>query len=377
MKRRSNRRWRRATALALAACIGAGLLVPGALAAEGDEAILIEGDPALTASSPYRANTYIVPSALPASAYEGLSTAEALDLARANGDAALKTFPVTLFNYDMAGFTASQHQADLDAQGPDLTEWKGVYFTTGGPGADSYYGTYTPTEGYVSASPTYAQLADADGESTATDYYIRTSDGAYEQVYVTRTSSTSQGPVAVPRDEDVYTINWRNAGNWPDGDYYAQVDEQWHYITGAERDSRTEGALFWKTTYYWYDIYGQREDPFSETAAEGLQAVQSSTGLSVTDIPVVSVDMGGEPEEPVEPSEEPESPVKSPRPRSPRTPWSPVKSPRPRSPRTPWSPVRSPRPRSPRTPWSPVRSPRPRRPLSRWSLPGRCRGTRV
>ena len=308
MKRRSNRRWRRATALALAACIGAGLLVPGALAAEGDEAILIEGDPALTASSPYRANTYIVPSALPASAYEGLSTAEALDLARANGDAALKTFPVTLFNYDMAGFTASQHQADLDAQGPDLTEWKGVYFTTGGPGADSYYGTYTPTEGYVSASPTYAQLADADGESTATDYYIRTSDGAYEQVYVTRTSSTSQGPVAVPRDEDVYTINWRNAGNWPDGDYYAQVDEQWHYITGAERDSRTEGALFWKTTYYWYDIYGQREDPFSETAAEGLQAVQSSTGLSVTDIPVVSVDMGGEPEEPVEPSEEPETP---------------------------------------------------------------------
>ena len=82
MKRRSNRRWRRATALALAACIGAGLLVPGALAAEGDEAILIEGDPGLTASSPYRANTYIVPSALPASAYEGLSTAEALDLAR-------------------------------------------------------------------------------------------------------------------------------------------------------------------------------------------------------------------------------------------------------------------------------------------------------
>ena len=323
MKRRSNRRWRRATALALAACIGAGLLVPGALAAEGDEAILIEGDPALTASSPYRANTYIVPSALPASAYEGLSTAEALDLARANGDAALKTFPVTLFDYnadygpeagDGVNFNDNQHQADLDELGPDLEKWQALYFTGGNPGTSSYTGTYTPTAGWKEAEPTYDDLTRQTGGPSKTSYSVEVGDNDYQTVYVTRTDSgASETLHKVGRNDSVYTINQWNAGSWPDGEYYAQVDGQWYRITGAELDS--EG---WIIQTYWYDIYGVPVDDLPEVETTGIQAIQSTTGLNVADIPMTSVDMseGEEPTAPVEPtepaeSEEPTAPVET------------------------------------------------------------------
>ena len=313
MKRRSNRRWRRATALALAACIGAGLLVPGALAAEGDEAILIEGDPGLTASSPYRANTYIVPSALPASAYEGLSTAEALDLARANGDAALKRFPVTLYDYDDA-FTGSQHQADLDEQGPSLAQWKAVYFTTGGPGNDDYSGTYDPEPHFQKTEVTYRGLTDMDGTDQSTQYYYKVGD-EYVPVTVDRTSATSAQTVAVDRGDSVYEIYSDIEGRWPEGEYYVQLDGQMYLVTGAEWVYEYSS---WGASYGHYQLYGTPapEVPLPSGRAAGVQEVQSAAGLSVGDIPLVSVDMGEELEEPSEspaPSQEPdEEPSESP-----------------------------------------------------------------
>ena len=381
MKRRSNRRWRRATALALAACIGAGLLVPGALAAEGDEAILIEGDPALTASSPYRANTYIVPSALPASAYEGLSTAEALDLARANGDAALKTFPVTLFDYnadygpeagDGVNFNDNQHQADLDELGPDLEKWQALYFTGGNPGTSSYTGTYTPTAGWKEAEPTYDDLTRQTGGPSKTSYSVEVGDNDYQTVYVTRTDSgASETLHKVGRNEDIYTINWRNADIWPDGEYYAEVEGQWYRITGAELDS--EG---WIGRTYWYDIYGVPVDDLPEVETTGIQAIQSTTGLNVADIPMTSVDMseGEEPTAPVEPTEpaegeeptapvEPTEPAESEEPTAPVEPTEPAESEEPTAPVEPTEPAESEEPTAPVEPTEPAESEEPTAPV--------------
>ena len=94
MKQQLTKRWERIMSLALAACLGIGLLTPSALAVNGSDMVLIEGDPALTEDSDYRANTYIQTSN--PSAYANLSTEEALALAALNGDQGFKSFPVKL-----------------------------------------------------------------------------------------------------------------------------------------------------------------------------------------------------------------------------------------------------------------------------------------
>ena len=379
MKRRSNRRWRRATALALAACIGAGLLVPGALAAEGDEAILIEGDPVPTEDSAYRASTYIVPSALPASAYEGLSTAEALDLARNAGDTVQTYFPVTLFDYDLPAFNNAQHQADVESvEDPTtLTEWQALYFGDGDPGTvnaedpgyeDSgrYEYDYERAPGYYEAKPRYSALAYADTGWAATAYYVKdeTSETGYTQVEVMRTSES--------------TANYSEVWDKPDfsdtdfdrNEYYMLNDEdgQYYRITGVvERQRRDEWGI--RETYY--DIYGTPTGDSTydiNTAATGIQDVQSGTGLKVADIPVTSVDMGEEPTDPAESEEptapvEPTDPVESEEPTAPVEPTEPVESEEPTAPVEPTDPVESEEPTAPVEPTDPVESEEPTVPV--------------
>ena len=314
MKRRSNRRWRRATALALAACIGAGLLVPGALAAEGDEAILIEGDPVPTEDSAYRASTYIVPSALPASAYEGLSTAEALDLARAYGDTVRTYFPVTLFDYDLPAFNNAQHQVDVESvEDPKtLTEWQALYFGDGDPGTvnaedpgyeDSgrYEYDYERAPGYYEAKPQYSALADADTGWVPTAYYVKdeTSETGYTQVEVRR---TSEGAASYSEVSDWDMPDFRYTDFDRNEYYMLNEDSQYYRITGVE----SRGSSYDR----YYAIYGTPTGDYAydiNTAATGIQDVQSGTGLKVADIPVTSVDMGEEPTAPVEPTEPAES----------------------------------------------------------------------
>ena len=44
MKQQLTKRWERIMSLALAACLGIGLFTPGAMAANGSDLVLIEGD---------------------------------------------------------------------------------------------------------------------------------------------------------------------------------------------------------------------------------------------------------------------------------------------------------------------------------------------
>ncbi|HJA63808.1 MAG TPA: hypothetical protein H9719_06710, partial [Candidatus Intestinimonas stercoravium] len=349
MKRRSNRRWRRATALALAACIGAGLLVPGALAAEGDEAILIEGDPVPTEDSAYRASTYIVPSALPASAYEGLSTAEALDLARVYGDTVRTYFPVTLFDYDLPAFNNAQHQADVESvQDPrTLTEWQALYFGDGDPGkADKGYEDsgryeydYERAPGYYEAKPQYSALAGTDTGWVPTAYYVKdeTSETGYTLVEVMRTSeSTASYSEVSNRDMPDFRYT-----DFDSNEYYMLNDGQYYRITGVVRQGSYNNR--------YYVIYGTPTGDSAHdinTAATGIQDVQSGTGLKVADIPVTSVDMGEEPTDPAESGEptapvEPTDPVESEEPTVPVEPTDPVESEEPTAPVEPTDPVES------------------------------------
>ena len=293
MKRRSNRRWRRATALALAACIGAGLLVPGALAAEGDEAILIEGDPVPTEDSAYRASTYVIPQPGTASAYEGLSGQEALALAAETRATLVDYFPVTLFNYDADTINDAQHSADLTAwieQGnaPEyLKTWNALYFNGGNPGYESGNYTYEAGEpGYipVTALPTYSGIASGG-------YYIQRKDGTFAPVTVTMEGNTTYEAFSGPRD-------WEEG--FPDYGYpiYYVKDGAVYQVTQTQVQS--EG---WGERGY-YILYGVPAEGIEISdltgySAAGVQEVQSGVGISVADIPMTSVDMD-EPETPEE-----------------------------------------------------------------------------
>ena len=300
MKRRSNRRWRRATALALAACIGAGLLVPGALAAEGDEAILIEGDPVPTEDSAYRASTYVIPQPGTASAYEGLSGQEALALAAETRATLVDYFPVTLFNYDADTINDAQHSADLAAwieQGnapQALKTWNALYFNDGNPGYESGDYTYEAGEpGYipVTALPTYAGIANGN-------YYIQRENGTFAPVTVTTEGSTAYESFQVGNWSEDFPNNY-------DGTVYYRDDEGAVY-----RVTRTQ-VTGWRDGDY--ILWGEPADIELPTgySAAGVQEVQSGVGISVADIPMTSVDMD-EPETPEESAPaEPETPEES------------------------------------------------------------------
>ena len=292
MKQQLTKRWERIMSLALAACLGIGLLTPGALAVNGSDMVLIEGDPALTEDSDYRANTYIQTSN--PSAYANLSTEEALALAARNGDRVAKYFPVTMFNYDAEKFNALQHQADVEAQGPELQKWKALYFNDGNPGTDGYeYDAYTAKPGYYPVDVTYNELADGG------EYYVKNEYG-YQKVSLDFT-----GEDYLPLEPQPSLDNF----DYHSGAYYIEKDNTTYRITRIEQ--KEEGFWYWKEFYY--DIYGQQVST-STLEADGLLETTSEIGVKVADIPIVSIDADQvpAPEVSVAPSESPVQPEESP-----------------------------------------------------------------
>lgn len=282
MKQQLTKRWERIMSLALAACLGIGLLTPGALAVNGSDMVLIEGDPALTEDSDYRANTYIQTSN--PSAYANLSTEEALALAALNGDQGFKSFPVTMFNYEgsqtqnnnytdsTGAFNDAQRQADVETQGTGLTEWQALYFSGGNPSPYSFtYDGFTSEAGYYPAENiTYQQLLDSQNT-----YYIL-QNGKYVPVTAESVSKTDYPPL----DEQPKVTEGFPYGNQS---YYMEYQGSYYRITGSE----------WHridTNWGYYEIKGILDE--ATTLELGPMDAAAQVGVSVADIPVTSVDAG-------------------------------------------------------------------------------------
>ena len=270
MKQQLTKRWKRVMSLALAACLGIGLFTPGAMAANGSDMVLVEGDPVPSADSDYRASTYIQTST--PSAYANLSTDEALALAAQDRAATLYYFPVTMFDYDTDKFNASQHQADVEAQGTSLQKWTALYFNEGKADVsdDYWYNGFTTQPGYYSTAATYKQLEDGG-------YYIKDGD-TYKEVKMKITGET--GYVEADPQPEV-------TSDFPGGNsYYIRKDDVLYLVTDVIEE---RGWQDWNRVY-WYEIYGT---PVSEeqTLELGLMDTLSGIGVDVSDIPVTSVDV--------------------------------------------------------------------------------------
>ena len=289
MKQQLTKRWERIMSLALAACLGIGLFTPGAMAANGSDMVLIEGDPAPTEDSDYRASTYIQTSN--PSAYANLSTDEALALAARNGDSVGKHFNVTMFKYDGEGTNASnvfnnaQHEADIKEQGIGLKEWQALYFTGGDPNKGSSYSWSSPIitdAGYYTADVTYRDLKD-----NTNHYSVLDDRGEYQ--FATMDVEERMEPVEVSPKPSVDS-------NFPNGqEYYIKKDGKYYKVT------KVTGSFI-----RGFDIYGV---PTEDLIADDLQEVRASVGVKVADIPVISVD--ATPVETAEPTAEPSTPVES------------------------------------------------------------------
>lgn len=281
MKQQLTKRWERIMSLALAACLGIGLLTPGAMAANGSDIVLIEGDPALTEDSDYRANTYIQTSN--PSAYANLSTEEALALAALNGDQGFKSFPVTMFNYEgsqtknnnytdsTGAFNDAQRQADVETQGTGLDKWRALYFSGGDPTPYSFqYNGFTSEAGYYPAENiTYHQLLDSQNK-----YYVL-QNGEYVPVTAESVSKTDYPPLG---EQPKVTEGFPNGKS-----YYMEYQGSYYRITGSEWH---EMEFNWG----YYEIKGILDEV--ATLELGPMDAAAQVGVSVADIPVTSVDAG-------------------------------------------------------------------------------------
>ena len=291
MKQQLTKRWERIMSLALAACLGIGLFTPGAMAANGSDMVLIEGDPVPSADSDYRASTYVQTSN--PSAYANLSTDEALALAARNGDQVAKYFNVTMFDYEGSNtvkwndeyrrwdpeysasngdFNDAQRQNDVEAQGTDLEEWQGLYFSGGNPTPYSFqYDGFTSEAGYYPAENiTYNQLLDSQNT-----YYVL-QNGEY--VPVTAESVSKTDHVALKPQPKV-------TEGFPHGNqsYYMEYQGSYYRITGSEWHKI-------RTNWGYYEIKGILDE--ATTLELGPMDAAAQVGVSVADIPVTSVDAG-------------------------------------------------------------------------------------
>lgn len=127
----------------------------------GSDATLtaVEDETTVEDSSALRASTY----ALTTASDDGISTV-------ADTAATLKYFPVTMYDYDTDTINAAMHQAEVDealAAGgiSTLTQWNGLYFSSGNPGTTASY-SYDTGETGTTTAWVPVSLSDIDSSST-------------------------------------------------------------------------------------------------------------------------------------------------------------------------------------------------------------------
>lgn len=152
------------------------------------ELTLVEDETTVTEGTQLRASTY--------AASEPSAQAETTTL---------KYFPVTLYDYDTATINNATHQKEVDAALAgsgisSLTEWNGIYFSSGAPEAESYeYSTggevsytYSSTTVYYSNNNNYSTYTNGS-------YYVKVSNDYYVVTSITCTRGSSWG---------IYTYKW-------------------------------------------------------------------------------------------------------------------------------------------------------------------------
>ncbi|MCD8021122.1 MAG: VCBS domain-containing protein [Clostridiales bacterium] len=122
---------------------------------------VVEDETTVEDSSSLRASTY----ALTTASDDGTSTT-----ADESDSTTLKYFPVTMYDYDSDTINAATHQAEvdeaLDGDGiSSLTQWNGLYFSSGNPGTTASYSySYDLDEAVTAWVP--VSLDDIDSSST-------------------------------------------------------------------------------------------------------------------------------------------------------------------------------------------------------------------
>lgn len=146
---------------------------------DGTDLTLVEDESTVEDGTELRASTY----ALDTSADEGISSqAETTTL---------KYFPVTMYDYDTTTINDATHQAEVDAALAgsgisSLTQWNGMYFSSGAPGAESY--TYsTGGEASYTYSSTTVSYSNNNNYSTYTNgnYYVKVNNDYYVVTNIT------------------------------------------------------------------------------------------------------------------------------------------------------------------------------------------------
>lgn len=147
---------------------------------EGGEFTLLEDDSTVTEGTVLRASTYAA----------GEPSAQA-------DTTTLKYFPVTMYDYDTTTINNATHQAEVDAALAgngisSLTQWNGIYFSGGAPGAESYeYSTggevsytYSPVTVSYSSNSNYSAYTDGS-------YYVDVNSEKYVVTNITCSRSSN------------------------------------------------------------------------------------------------------------------------------------------------------------------------------------------
>ena len=122
----------------------------------GGTMTLVEDETTVSEGTALRASTYALTAADTPTTYANSTN--------------LKYFPVTLYNYDKTTINNATHQVEVDS-GNTLTQWNGIYFNDGNPGAESY--TYS-TGGEVSYTRKTVKYNDNNNYDTYINngYYV-------------------------------------------------------------------------------------------------------------------------------------------------------------------------------------------------------------
>lgn len=147
---------------------------------EGGAFTLLEDDSTVTEGTVLRASTY--------EAGEPSAQAETTTL---------KYFPVTMYDYDTTTINNATHQADVDAalagSGIDsLTQWNGIYFSSGAPGAESYSYS-TGSETVTAWKPVSLADVSSSGTYVIVGYRGQALSGNYQSGSSSSITGTSTG----------------------------------------------------------------------------------------------------------------------------------------------------------------------------------------